>query len=120
MVDLLPERDLNLIVAAHLAGNDYWHGRARAKADEAALAIRATAAPHYKTGELDRSVFARRKNRVDWEAGMEFADQQEASAIEFGHMTGSDADGGDGSDRKWVDGLHVVRNAAIALGGFIS
>lgn len=74
-------------------------------ADMVADAARLEAGKHSRTGEFEKSIHMERGKTDSYVV----ADDPEALHIEMGHLS---------RDRKrWVKGLHILRNAAITFGG---
>lgn len=121
MGKLLPEKAFNKVVAAQVAHAPEM----LAKAEEAKAAILVFAAAHNKTGHYAGKIAVRPANRVDYEVA---ATDPAAAHIEFGHeLSGAvpnDAMVGVSKTtlrrgKRWVLGLHIVRNGAIAVGGVV-
>lgn len=125
----LTPKEVREVVAAQVA----HHPVMRARAETVKAAVLAQAAVHNKTGAYVGRVVIRDRNAVDFEVA---ATDPAAAHIEFGHRVARNPDGaerekdssgsvkgastGKGvSERrgeKWVNGLHIMRNAAISAG----
>lgn len=114
------EKNLNTVVAAEVKKS----GVLLAKALEAEAVVQMIAAAHNKTGAYAGKVKVEQR-KVDARV---VATDPAAAHIEFGHrLSGnpSKAPGdvgqgkavGKGGVDKWVNGLHIMRDAAIAMGG---
>ena len=123
MAHIKPEKKVNLIVSAEVANHPVLYAEAgRVQANALALAAR-----HNKTGNYAGKI-AIVPGRVDVHVQ---ARDPAAVHIEFGHkLSGNPAKGGpkgkaeDGTNKVtvrrnklWVNGLHIMRNAAIMAGG---
>lgn len=127
MVYLIPRKAFNKILASTVAQAPQLY----AKGSEVQSAALALAAAHNKTGAYASSITIRPKltgkySGVDVEV---VATDPHAAHIEFGHRLsgnppalppGQAASGKITEERfgdPWVNGLHIMRNAAIAAGG---
>lgn len=125
MAKLLPEKAFNKVVATEVAHAPQLYARAEAvKATALALA-----AAHYRTGAYASSIVVKPGNRVDVDV---VATDPQAAHIEWGHIVRNprpdknrivgtaDREARGATMRRgeqWADGLHIMRNAAIAHGG---
>ena len=125
MVKLLPEKDFNKVVATEVAHAPQLYAKAEAvKATALALA-----AAHYRTGAYASSIVVKPGNRVDVDV---VATDPQAAHIEWGHIVRNprpdksqivgiaDREARGATMRRgeqWADGLHIMRNAAIAHAG---
>lgn len=127
MVNIVKGKAFNKILAAHVAGApELW-----AKAYETEMVALTLAGVHNKTGNYAGHIEVRPRTTgkypgVDVEV---VATDPAAGHIEFGHrlsgnppdtVPGQEPDGKIVEERfgkPWVGGLHIMRNAAIAVGG---
>lgn len=123
MVHIEPDAVVNMVVSAHVANHPVLYAEA-ARVEANALGL---AARHHKTGNYAGKI-AIVPGKVDVHVQ---ATDPAAAHIEFGHvLSGNPAKGGpkgkdeDGAGKaterrgeKWVEGLHIMRNAAIMAGG---
>ena len=123
MVKLIDDKSMNRVVSRHVAN----HPTLYAVAGVLEANVQALAAVHNKTGNYAGKVLVK-PGRVDVHVQ---ATDKAAAHIEFGHkLSGNPSAGkipgmvGDAVPKttlrrggKWVNGLHIMRNATIMSGG---
>lgn len=102
---------LNYVVAHAAAHNLGFKAEQKAAAEKVAEVVRAHITPHNKAHQLVHSVKVKRRNRTDLAV---VVDDPNVWSIEFGHDVKNKKDG---PVLGYAEGLHLVRNAAIAAGG---